>query len=235
MNYTPIETKQDSAAKLAQAAGKPTANYLFAPEFNEINERTIQAYIDRMAQTATFHWGESGIEDSYVSNKRMGENYFNNVNLLILRLQNESIINNSDRVTLVLERYKKKRRKGVFENDTAKPSGFRVPNWSENPQSQNFDERKSRFLITAKETVLDLKPEFYFVINDGTSKTIRNVKGVKIIGGASEVAGCYIRFRFLVKMAGKEFLSVPTSTIRIMAFRNSNGNTNSLDLSYQLR
>ncbi len=235
MNFQNIETKQDSAAKLAQAAGKPTANYLFAPEFNEINERTIQVLVDRMAQTATFHWGESGIEDSYVSNKRMGENYFNNVNLLILRLQNESIINNSDRVTLVLERYKKKRRKGVFENDTAKPSGFRVPNWSENPQSQNFDERKSRFLITAKETVLDLNPEHYFVIdNQNLTKRIYSVKGVKLIRDL-RVAGCYIRFRFLVKMAGKEFLSVPTSTIRIMAFRNSNGNTNSLDLSYQLR
>ena len=234
MNYTPIETKQDSAAKLAQAAGKPTANYLFAPEFNEINERTIQVLVDRMAQTATFHWGESGIEDSYVSNKRMGENYFNNVNLLILRLQNESIINNSDRVTLVLERYKKKRRKGVFENDTAKPSGFRVPNWSENPQSQNFDERKSRFLITAKETVLDLNPEHYFVIdNQNLTKRIYSVKGVKLIRGASEVAGCYIRFRFLVKMAGKEFLSVPTSTIRIMVVRDTTSLT--LDLGYQLR
>ena len=235
MNYTPIETKQDSAAKLAQAAGKPTANYLFAGEFNEINERTIQAYIDRMAQTASFHWGEEGYDLSYVSNKRLGENYFDNVNLLILRLQNESIIDHASRVTLILERYKKKRRAGTLEHNRAKPSGFRVPNWSENPQSQNFDERKVRFSITSKETVLDLKPEFYFVIgNNGTNKIIDSVKGVKYIGGVSgAMVGSYVRFRFLVETDGKEFLSVPTSTIRIVAFHNTNGDK--LDLSYQLR
>ena len=36
MPFINIEQKEDSVAKLAQVAGKPTKHYLFAPEFNEV-------------------------------------------------------------------------------------------------------------------------------------------------------------------------------------------------------
>ena len=220
MNYTPIETKQDSVAKLAQAAGKPTANYLFAPEFNEINERTIQAYIDRMAQTATFHWGDKGFDTTYEEKFRAGENGFDRVHLLQMRLESDSIFNVAQSVTLVLERYKKKRRAGSVDGNTAKPSGWRTPNFSEDENSMNYDVRKAQIEITSKESLLDFKQEYFFEVSrDESGPTricyIERVKGQSYLGSKS--GGHYIRFRLLVNMGGKIYKSVPTQVVKLYA------------------
>jgi len=44
MSYINIETKEDSAAKLAEAAGKPTKNFLFAAEFNLFKNKVNDFY-----------------------------------------------------------------------------------------------------------------------------------------------------------------------------------------------
>ena len=44
MSFVNIETKEDSAEKLAQAAGKPTKNFLFAPEFNLLKNKVNEFY-----------------------------------------------------------------------------------------------------------------------------------------------------------------------------------------------
>lgn len=243
MNFQNIETKQDSAAKLLETQGKPTRHYLFAKEFNEINERTIQAYIDRLAQTATFHWGAEG-EFSKHDNARFQSNNFDKVWLLKIKLEDDFIFSQGS-VSLVLERYRKKRKQGSTDTNTAKLSGWRTPAFSEDEVSLNYDERKASMLITEKETLLDFGQEHFFVTISGFNKEGSIIKGLSHVKGIKSVlhldttksieTGCYIRFRLKVNIADVEYLSVPTRTIKMIAYLFKGMDySDTLFLSYRL-
>ncbi|NHN26746.1 hypothetical protein FIA58_013760 [Flavobacterium jejuense] len=87
MNINEIEIKVDSAEKLASVAGKPTENFLFAPEFNAVVDKTKELDLLVNKDSIVTIGNDSVIDNDYTYNNyvwRINGNLYNNLDSSIV-------------------------------------------------------------------------------------------------------------------------------------------------------
>jgi hypothetical protein len=217
-----IEQKQDSPEKLAAVANIPERFYINAAEFNDTVRKAVEAAVENVQ--IDFSW----------SNKKEHtvKNYdgISSIQLLVMNFRAQWMLENTDQVWLLIDRYKSKRT--VRTSAKFKQSGFKHGIY---PDEQN-PKRPSEILITSKEMILDIGQSFYFhKITDTTSKIRTRGAGGKTHTGNDKMAWQYLQFRIKVKSGDQEFYSKPKGTILMICKRwQATGGESKTSISYKL-
>lgn len=218
-----IEQKQNSQEMLDYANGKPTKFFLFADEFNDVARKALEAAVHDVK--LDFSW--SNKPEHRVFNYRN----IDIVQLLVMDFRAEWMLQNTDEVWLLIDRYRPKRKLDFATNVTKKQSGFKH---GVHPDKKN-PYRPSEILITAKNMILDIGQPFYFLEMKDINSIITG-SGCGSKNRNENNAWQYLQFRIKVKKGAKFFYSNVKATIKINLNRNYNqskyGNT---IISYQLK
>lgn len=137
-----IEQKEDSPEKLASVANIPERYYINAGEFNDVTRKAVEAAIENVK--VNFSWSN---KKEHVVKNWVG---ISNVQQLVMTFHDVWMLENTDEVCLLIDRYKPKRT--VRTSGKLKQSGFKhgkFPDY-ENPK------RPSEILITGKEMILKM-------------------------------------------------------------------------------
>ncbi|GEM_PF-5858097 len=232
-----IEQKQDSAEKLLAVADKETRYILFADEFNDVARKAVEAAIENVK--LDFSWSNKP------EHRVLNSNNIDILQLLVMNFRAEWMLDNTDEVWLLIDRYKSKRTvrtSGKFKQSGFKHSLFPDP---------NYPKRPSEILITDKLTVLDFGQVYYFAPitqsglpiktlakEDGGTEPIditnTNIKATGF-GGKNNYdnrkAWVYFQFRLKVKKGDKVFYSNPKATIQMICQRIEG---DKISISYKL-
>lgn len=217
-----IEQKQDSPEKLAAVAGIPERFYINADEFNDVTRKAVESAIENVK--VDFSW--SNKPNHVVQNW----NGISNVQQLVMNFNDVWMLENTDEVCLLIDRYKPKRT--VRTSGKLKQSGFKhgmFPDY-ENPK------RPSEMVITDKETILKMGQPYYFhKIGNTTSKIRACGAGAKSHTDDNNRAWQYLQFRIRVKKGSKVYYSKPLATIQMICNRFYNdGDIQKISISYKL-
>ncbi|EKT3957706.1 hypothetical protein NTJ28_001693 [Flavobacterium psychrophilum] len=216
-----IEQKQDSPEKLASVVGIPERFYINADEFNDVTRSALESTIENVK--IDFSW--SNKKEHVVT----GWNNISTVQLLVMNFRAEWMLENTDEVWLLIDRYKPKRT--VRTSGKLKQSGFKHGMY---PDEEN-SKRPSEILITSKEMVLEFGQPFYFHKVTNTLSKIRTsgAGGKNYIG--DDRAWQYLQFQIRVKKGSKVYYSKPLATIQMICNRFYNdGNIQRISISYKL-
>lgn len=216
-----IEQKQDSPEKLASVVNIPERFYINAHEFNDVTRSALESTIENVK--IDFSWSNKK------EHRRENWNGISSVQLLVMNFRAEWMLENTDEVWLLIDRYKPKRT--VRTSGKLKQSGFKHGMY---PDIEN-SKRPSEILITSKEMVLEFGQPFYFrKIADSLSKIRTSGAGGKNHLG-DERAWQYLQFRIKVKKGDKIFYSKPKATIQMICNRWFNDGVNQkISISYKL-
>ena len=218
-----IEQKQNSQEMLDYAEGKPTKYFLFSDEFNDVARKALEGAVHDVK--LDFSW--SNKPEHRVFNYRN----IDIVQLLVMDFRAEWMLQNTDEVWLLIDRYRPKRRLDFAKNVTKKQSGFKHGVY---PDDKNPN-RPSEILITSKNMVLDIGQPYYFMEMKDVNSII-TASGCGNKNRNDNNAWQYLQFRIKVKKGEKFFYSNVKATIKINLNRNYNqsqkGNT---IISYQLK
>lgn len=217
-----IEQKQDSAEKLAAVANKETKYILFADEFNDVARKAVESAVENVK--IELFWSN---KPEHIVKNFAG---ISTVQQLVLKFNDVWMLENTDEVTLLIDRYKSKRTVRTYGK--FKGSGFKHGIYPdvENPK------RPSEILITEKETILKMGQPFYFhKIVDPTSEIRTRGAGGKSHTSDKNRAWQYLQFRIRVKKGNKTYFSKPLATIQMICDRLYNdGNNQKISISYKL-
>jgi hypothetical protein len=221
-----IEQKQDTPEKLAAAAGKPTKNFLFANEFNDVARKAVESAVENCG--LRLFWSNNPAARYKVGG-------IDSVQKLKVTLDEDWIIKNTDAVYILIDRYRPKRkvRTGGSKPDSWSFSGFKHDIFP-NPA---HPERPSEIRIFEKSTFLDFKPENYF-------NPIANWDGGFLPIGIGErfsrkgkKAFAILQFRLRVVKANKVFESTPKAVFKVNMKQYPKKGWEAIDktkISYQL-
>ena len=218
-----IEQKQDSPEKLAAVAGIPERFYINADEFNDVTRSALQAAIENVK--IDFTWSNK------TEHRKLNWNNFDLVQLLVMNFRAEWMLQNTDEVWLLIDRYKSKK---AVRNDgyKFKQSGFKHSVYPD----ENYPKRPSEILIKDKMTILNFGQVYYFhPINQPNIEALKLAENNKIpisyntniraagFGGKNNYenrkAWVYFQFRIKVKKGDKVFYSNPKATIQMICQR----------------
>jgi hypothetical protein len=207
-----IEQKQDSPEKLAAAAGKPTANFLFATEFNMMTKTMKQLVIDTIE--LDLYWMEkqqrsildtsSNIDPAPVIGK---------VNLLGVSIKNHDFFAPGIEVKLFIDRYRPKR--NVEFHTDVRSAGYKHP---EN-QSTDYPERLSEIVLKTFNSFVDFGQEFYFKIAGAVPRA--SGFGIKKTSRRLCQAVCHLQFRLQITIDGKIYNSKPLTKLNMVIQKES--------------
>jgi hypothetical protein len=214
-----IEQKQDSAEKMAAVAGKETKYILFAGEFNDVARKALEAAVENVK--VDFSWSNKPEHFSTVGDKTL--NYIIKTQLLVMNFRAQWMLDNTDEVWLLIDRYKPKRKVRVNTNQL-KNSGFKKAIY---PDELNPN-RPSELLIANSETILDFGQKDYFNIQPQKISS----KGCRFFTfDGTTGAFQYLQFRIKVKKGDTFFFSKPKATLKMIC----KGNLNNAVISYKLQ
>lgn len=218
-----IEQKQDSAEKLAAVADKETKYILFAGEFNDVARKAVEAAVENVK--IELFWSN---KPEHIVQNFAG---ISTVQQLVLKFNDVWMLENTDEVTLLIDRYKSKRTVRTSESKF-KGSGFKHGIF---PDAQN-PKRPSEIVISDKETILKMGQPFYFhKIVDTTSQIRTRGAGGKSHTSDKNRAWQYLQFRIRVKKGNKTYFSKPLATIQMICDRWYNdGDNQKISISYKL-
>lgn len=97
-----IEQKQDSPEKLAAVANIPERFYINADEFNDVTRNALQAAIENA--TIDFSWSNKP------EHRKLNYEGVDIVQLLVMNFRSKWILDNTDEVWLLIDRYKPRRK-----------------------------------------------------------------------------------------------------------------------------
>lgn len=218
-----IEQKQDSPEKLAAVVGIPERFYINADEFNDVARKAVEAAVENVK--IELFWSN---KPEHIVQNFAG---ISTVQQLILKFNDVWMLENTDEVTLLIDRYKSKRTVRTSESKF-KGSGFKHGIYPdvENPK------RPSEIVITEKETILKMGQPFYFhKIVDTTSQIRTRGAGGKSHTSDKNRAWQYLQFRIRVKKGNKTYFSKPLATIQMICDRWYNdGENQKISISYKL-
>ena len=218
-----IEQKQDSAEKLAAVADKETKYILFAGEFNDVARKAVEAAVENVKIELFWSNKPEHIVQNFAGVSKVQQ--------LVLKFHDEWILENTDEVCLLIDRYKAKRTVRTSESKF-KGSGFKHGIF---PDEKN-PKRPSEIVITDKETILKMGQPYYFhKIVDTTSEIRTRGAGGKSHTSDKNRAWQYLQFRIRVKKGNKIFYSKPKATIQMICNRWFNDGVNQkISISYKL-
>lgn len=215
-----IEQKRDSAEKLAAVANKPHETILFADEFNDVTRKALEGAIND--EVVMFSWSNN---EGHRQNDVRG---FERVQLLEMKFKSDWLIQNTDEVWLLIDRYKpKKIVRTTTIPYTYKRSGFHhelfVPGDDGAKGGTRPPKRPSEIRITSKEMILDFGQTHYFkIIDDGGGNFLEyRTKGFsrKNTSENGKRAWVYLQFRLKVKKGDKIYYSKPKAIIEMVCRR----------------
>lgn len=218
-----IREKEDSAEKLASVASIPAVYYITADEFNCVAQSAMQAAVDNVK--IELFWSN---KKEHVALDWAG---ISTVQHLVLKVHDVWLLENTDEVVLLIDRYKAKRtvRRGEGK---FKGSGFKHGIF---PDRENPD-RPSEILISQRETILEMGQPFYFWSIVDTTSRIRTLgSGGKSHFYNSGKAWQHLQFRIRVRKGEKTYFSKPLVRIKMMCSRTYNDGTDQkISISYKL-
>jgi hypothetical protein len=237
-----IEQKQNSQEMLDYANGKPTRLFLFADEFNDVARKALEAAVHDVK--LNFSW--SNKPEHRISTPE-GIDF---MQLLVMDFRAEWMLDNTDEVWLVINRYKPKKADRLGKIPKYKESGFKHDIFDNRTKAQ----RPSEILISQKVTPLYFGQQYYFspfnkVIIGGVkqkiSTEIKEVKGfvnrIERVGASGygsknknangNKAWTYLQFSIKVVKGDNVFYSNPKATIQMICHIEQNG----IHISYKLK
>lgn len=217
-----IEQKQDSSEKLAAVADKEPKYILFADEFNDVARKAVESAVENVK--IELFWSDK--PEHIVQNF----NGITTVKQLVLKFNDVWMLENTDEVTLLIDRYKPKRTVRTYGK--FKGSGFKHGIF---PDAQN-PKRPSEIMITEKETILKMGQPYYFhkIANSFSQIRARGAGGKNHTSDYNR-AWQYLQFRIRVKKGSKTYFSKPLATIQMICDRWYNdGETQKITISYKL-
>lgn len=217
-----IEQKQDSAEKLAAVADKETKYILFAGEFNDVARKAVESAVENVKIELFWSNKPEHIVQNFAGVSKVQQ--------LVLKFHDEWMLQNTDEVVLLIDRYKAKRT--IRTSGKYKGSGFKHGIF---PDEQN-PKRPSEIVITEKETILKMGQPFYFhKITDVNSEIKTCGAGAKNHTPDRNRAWQYLQFRIRVKKGNKTYFSKPLATIQMICDRWYNdGDNQKISISYKL-
>ena len=216
-----IEQKQNSPEKEAAIVGVPERFYVDDWELNAVNRKALEAAIENVK--VEFYWSD---KPEHIRNNWNG---VSKVQQLVLKFHDEWMLQNTDEVVLLIDRYKAKRTIRTYGK--FKGSGFKHGIY---PDELN-PKRPSEILINDKEMILKIGQPYYFhKITNAHSKIRTRGAGSKSNDG-DDRAWQYLQFRIRVKKGNKFFYSNPLTTIQMICNRWYNDGVNQkISISYKL-
>lgn len=218
-----IEQKQDSPEKLAAVAGIPERFYINADEFNDVTLKAVESAVENVKIELFWSNKPEHIVQNFAGISRVQQ--------LVLKFNDVWMLENTDEVALLIDRYKSKRTVRTSESKF-KGSGFKHGIF---PDAQN-PKRPSEIVISEKETILKMGQPFYFhKIVDTTSQIRTRGAGGKNHTSDKNRAWQYLQFRIRVKKGDKIYYSKPLATIQMICDRWYNdGENQKISISYKL-
>ncbi len=218
-----IEQKQNSPEKEAAVVGVPEKFYVDDWELNAVNRKAVESAVENVK--IELFW--SNKPEHIVQNF----NGISTVQQLVLKFNDVWMLENTDEVCLLIDRYKSKRTVRTSESKF-KGSGFKHGIF---PDEQN-PKRPSEIVITDKETILKMGQPYYFhKIVDTTSEIRTRGAGGKSHTSDKNRAWQYLQFRIRVKKGNKTYFSKPLETIQMICDRWYNdGDNQKISISYKL-
>lgn len=201
-----IEQKQDSPEKLLAIEGKETKFTLLADEFNSIKRSTIEAAINDAKLNFTWSNRKDHVRKNW--------NGIDSIQLLVMNFNAEWLLNNTDEVWLLIDRYKSK--KAVRVDKEYKGAGFKHAVYPD----KDYPERPSEILITGKNMVLDFGQAHYFVQDyEGRLKA----SGAASNNSHHEFCWTHLQFRIKVKKGNRTYFSKPKKALQMICGKNYAG------------
>ncbi|SNA83480.1 hypothetical protein DK150_550088 [Flavobacterium psychrophilum] len=229
-----IEQKQNSQEMLDYAKGKPTKFFLFADEFNDTARKALEAAVHDVK--LDFSWSNK------TEHRISTPDGVDSLQLLVMDFRAEWMLENTDQVWLVIDRYKPKKTERV--NSKCKESGFK----HDYPRNNEKRQRPSEIWITSKQTVLNIFQQYYFtpfnnvlfgkMSQEECYKKVKNGYGIRASGYGSKnrkqnnKAWVYLQFSIKVRKGNNIFYSNPKATIQMICHRDYN---KKIHISYRLQ
>lgn len=202
-----IETKEDSPERLEAVANKPHNNILFANEFNATVKEAAQSAIDNMS--LDFSWAK---REGWYKNNTEG---FKRIYLLNVKIYESWILDEADKVELLIDRYRPKRTIRKLEGKF-NPSGFKHRIYPDTGDPK----RPSVIELTLRETILDFGQEFYFKLNQDNQPWLIKAVGYGMKNRRGNRAWVMFRFRLKVTVGDKVYYSKPKGIVEMVAEYN---------------
>ena len=238
-----IEQKQNSQEMLDYASGKPTKFFLFADEFNDVARKALEAAVHDVK--LDFSW--SNKPEHRISTPD-GVDF---LQLLVMDFRAQWMLENTDEVWLIINRYKPKKADRLGKEPKYKESGFKHAITNNLGKAQ----RPSEILISQKVTPLYFGQQYYFSpfnkalfgdIKQNFPTEIKDVKGLpnkierlgasgygsknKYLNGTK--AWTYLQFSIKVVKGDNVFYSNPKATIQMICQIDYSG---LVHISYKLK
>lgn len=217
-----IEQKQNSPEKEAAVVGVPEKFYVDDWELNAVNRKAVESAVENVK--IELFWSN---KPEHIAQNING---ISTIQQLVLRFKDEWMLQNTDEVVLLIDRYKSKRTIRTSGNKF-KGSGFKHGIY---PDEKN-PKRPSEILINDKEMILKIGQPYYFQkITDSDSRIRACGCGSKNHSG-NDRAWHYLQFRIRVKKGSKVYFSKPLATLQMICNRWYNdGNNQKINISYKL-
>ena len=223
-----IEKKENTLEMLEYTFGKPSKNFQFADEFNEIVKKAIEANLNNTE--INFTWSNLPAEYTYPIEEVKIQN-------LYLHLENLLFLENATELKLIIERYKHKRNLRtkirqqpvdgqVYDYEFAR-SGFKKPR-------SPYPDRPSEIVLLNREeidvlnkyfpykTELKIKQLNYFFINL-ISKNV-SARGMNSQDKNKNLAYCFLRFRFEIKRKDNSIITTqPLIVVKMICKKELSG------------
>ncbi len=236
-----IEQKQNSQEMLDYANGKPTRLFLFADEFNDVARKALEGAVNDVK--LDFSWSN---KPKHRISTPDGVDF---LQLLVIDFRAQWMLENTDEVWLLINRYKPKKENKYSKRLKYKESGFKHAIVDNSGKAQ----RPSEILISQKVTPLYFGQQYYFspfnkaIFGDVKQKLSTEIKKVKDLENRIERIGAsgygsknknfknkawvYLQFSIKVVKGDNVFYSNPKATIQMICHIENNG----VHISYKLK
>ena len=237
-----IEQKQNSQEMLDYASGKPTRLFLFADEFNDVALKALEAAVHDVK--LDFSW--SNKPEHRISTPD-GVDF---LQLLVMDFRAQWMLENTDQVWLLINRYKPKKENKFDKRLKYKESGFKHAITNNLGKVQ----RPSEILISQKVMPLYFGQQYYFSpfnkalfgdIKQNLPTEIKDVKGlqnrIERLGASGygsknkksngTKAWTYLQFSIKVVKGDNVFYSNPKAIIQMICHIDNYG----VHISYKLK
>ena len=217
-----IKQKQDSAEKLAAVIGIDDTFYINDWELNAVNRKALESAIENIK--IDFSWSNNP------GHRKLDYQNINVVQLLLMNFRADWILNNTDEVWLLIDRYKAKKRVRAISDSKYKKSGFKHDHY---PDLSNI-KRPSEILITYKEMILDFGQPFYFKEINHVTDIIRTKGSSNRFSTQNTRAYQILNFRIKVKKGNKFYYSNTKATIKMICNKIKKPDGSFSIISYKL-
>jgi hypothetical protein len=232
MSIFNIEQKENTPEMLANADGKPTKNFQFAEEFNSLVDASIQSKLDNVK--IDFYWSDK--PDSFLLN--IG--FIEKIQKLKFRISDLDFFKANSSVSILIERYRKKRQKRTIVRLNPNPNFPALNQWSTSGFRSQLDNevavngRPTELPILSTTKVLDIAQEKYFAFDNSRIRATGMGRQNRIGNRAS----VYLQFRLKVIKNDKIYISKPLQTLQMICKYDNAQNINPstpIRISYKLK